>query len=152
MATSHSLFLSFKCGTEAYCSKECQVKHWPKHKIMCKAFSKANKATNEMDVMKHFMKMAQNLGTPMSRLISTHAGYISSTDTQMPPGVPENFLFINAATDRFVSLGEEKRVYGEASYKNLYNDLVENEKDWMEVRLVKLIFYTFVQHILHNLL
>jgi len=112
---------------------------------MCKVFSKANKATNEMDVMKHFMKMAQNLGTPMSRLISTHAGYISSTDTQMPQGVPENFLYINAATDRFVSLGEEKRVFGEASYKKLHTDLIENEKEWMEVSFTNYSLSPFEQ-------
>jgi hypothetical protein len=126
----------FKCGTEAYCSKECQVKHWPKHKVMCKALSKALKATNSMDAMKELMKMAKGQGSvPISSLICTHAGYINSSDTQMPPGVPENFLLINAATNRYVSLGEEKRVYGEASYKQLYNDLVENEKEWMEVSL-----------------
>ena len=123
------------------------MKQWPTHKIMCKAFSKAHKATNSMDAMKAFMSMAKSQGSPMSRLISTHAGYINSTDTKMPSGVPENFLYINTATDRFISLGEEKRAYGEALYKNLYNDLVENEKEWMEVRLVELIFYTFVQHI-----
>lgn len=130
-----------KVWNRSILQKECQIKHWPKHKVMCKALSKARKATNSMDAMKELMKMAKGQGSvPISSLICTHAGtgYINSSDTQMPPGVPDNFLFINAATNRYVSLGEEKRVYGEASYKQLYNDLVENENEWMEVSLTNI--------------
>lgn len=100
---------------------------------MCKAFSKANKATNSMDYIKEMMKMSNQQGATMSRLICTHAGYVSSTDKEMPTGVPANFLLINTATNRYVSLGENKREFGEAAYKQLYNDLVENKDKWMDV-------------------
>ncbi|KAF8631507.1 hypothetical protein AX15_002370 [Amanita polypyramis BW_CC] len=34
-----------RCQVARYCSKECQVQHWPTHKLMCKPFSPATSVT-----------------------------------------------------------------------------------------------------------
>jgi hypothetical protein len=63
----------------------------------------------------------------------THAGCFTSDENEMPAGVPDNFLFIHEASTKFAMLGEAKRMYGEYEYKKLYDDLVANEGEWMEV-------------------
>jgi len=35
------MFSCGKCNLRKYCSKECQVKHWPEHKEECKEFAKS---------------------------------------------------------------------------------------------------------------
>lgn len=78
--------------------------------------------------------MGQQLnGGTVSRLTFTHAGAVSTDDEVMPPGVPANFLFINEAANKYVVLGDGKREYGEALYRRLYDELVANEKEWMDV-------------------
>jgi len=45
-AESTSLMACSACGIVKYCSKECQVQDWPKHKIMCKDMQKDIEASN----------------------------------------------------------------------------------------------------------
>jgi hypothetical protein len=35
------------CQTSWYCGRECQVKHWPKHKEPCKLIAKTMKDANK---------------------------------------------------------------------------------------------------------
>lgn len=95
--------------------------------------SKAAKANNDLDAIGNMIKSVQKQGIKTVKLISTHAVCLSSDDKEMPAGVPDNFLFLHEASQKFAMLGKEKRVYGEHKYKKLYDDLVANEKEWMEV-------------------
>lgn len=62
--------------------------------------------------------------------VSTHAGSVTSKDTEMPPGVPKNFLLIRHATDKYTSCREGKRQFGEGLYKEVYDELVKNKDEW----------------------
>ena len=129
-----------KCSTAVYCSKTCQIANWPEHKMVCKILkemkSKASKVkskADQFDAIGSMYKMAEKQGMPAARLLITHAGNILSDDKEMPAGVPENFPFIHEAATKMAMLGGEKRMYGEREYKRLYDDLVANEQEWMEV-------------------
>mmetsp|Transcript_15165 Transcript_15165/g.21537 ORF Transcript_15165/g.21537 Transcript_15165/m.21537 type:complete len:409 (-) Transcript_15165:215-1441(-) len=125
-----------KCMAEAYCSRDCQVAHWKQHKFMCKLSCKLNKAGNSMEalqvIMQLQMKGTQPDGSPIqsSALMFTHAGPVSTNDTKMPPGVPDNFLYIRKASSKYVSLKEGKREFGEAVYKKLLDELMGNKAEW----------------------
>ena len=122
-----------RCASAAYCSKLCQTTDWPKHKMFCKMISKAATADNEFDTIANMLKSIQKQGFNTVKFMTTHAGCFSSDDKEMPAGVPDNFLLIHKVSQKFAMLGEEKRVYGEHEYKQLYDDLVANEKEWTEV-------------------
>jgi hypothetical protein len=66
----------------------------------------------------------------MGALMFTHAGAVSTNDTKMPPGVPDNFLYIREASGKFVSLKEGKRELGELVYKKLLDELTANKGEW----------------------
>ncbi|KAL7548669.1 hypothetical protein ACHAWF_011939 [Thalassiosira exigua] len=129
-----------RCGQVGYCSKECQRADWPNHKASCKMLSKvkncAEKAENgtgsPRDVLSEIVRGIKRSGSEMSYLTFTHAGVVSSTDSEMPPGVPDGFPLIKKATQEFLSHRPEGRQYGEATYRALYDNLVQNEKEWME--------------------
>ncbi len=89
--------------------------------------------TSPLDAIGMAYKVAQQQGVSASRLVRTHAGFINTADKEMPTGVPENFLFIHEASTKVAMLGEGKRMYGEREYKRLYDDLIANEHEWMEV-------------------
>ncbi len=78
------------------------------------------------------MKLGEKEGKPVARLITTHAGLISTDDKQMPRGVPSNFLYLPAATNQYAQLKEGKRHFGEAAYTKLFNDFKVNEAQWLE--------------------
>ena len=86
---------------------------------------------NEAEVMGNLMRFMSKQNQPMTGLYMTHAGMISSNDTVMPPGVPENFLWLKSALNEFGRLKEDKREYGEKAYKKLYDDMVTNKQVWM---------------------
>ena len=129
---TENLMKCTKCAAAAYCSKECQVSDWPTHKFLCKVISKVESKTNEVDAIGSVYKLAQKEGQVV-KLMMTHAGTFHSSAKEMPAGVPENFLFIHEAASKMAMLGGDKRMYGEREYKRLYDDLVANEHEWMEV-------------------
>mmetsp|Transcript_28094 Transcript_28094/g.62896 ORF Transcript_28094/g.62896 Transcript_28094/m.62896 type:complete len:464 (+) Transcript_28094:271-1662(+) len=124
-----------KCKADGYCSKKCQLAHWPKHKKSCKLLAGIDKALtsckDEAEAMGNLMRLMSKQNQPMTGLYATHAGMISSDDTVMPPGVPENFLWLKSALTEFGRLKGDKREYGEKAYKKLYGDLVANKQVWM---------------------
>lgn len=72
----------------------------------------------------------KNPNQSMGSLMFTHAGPVSTFDSRMPPGVPDNFLYIREAVGKFLSLKEGKREFGEAVYKKLLDELIENRNEW----------------------
>jgi hypothetical protein len=66
------------------------------------------------------------------KIFSSHVGVFGSTDKEMPEGVPDNFLFVYEANNKYMMLGDEKRLYGEYEYKRLYDDLLANKEEWLE--------------------
>ena len=144
---TENLMKCTKCSTAVYCSKNCQIAHWPKHKMFCKIASemksKVKSKADEMDAIGSVYKVAEKQGVRAARLLMTHAGDFLSDEKEMPAGVPENFLFIHEAATKMAMLGGEKRMYGEREYKRLYDDLVANEQEWMEVSVSNIISQIF---------
>ena len=66
-------------------------------------------------------------------LKSTSAGIVSGDE--VPDGVPSKFHLIGEAMNTLMSYSDEKSMFGEAKYKELYDELVSNEKEWLEVSL-----------------
>lgn len=67
-------------------------------------------------------------------LQSTSAGFVSG-DKNMPRGVPSGFHIVGEAMNTLMSYPEEKCMFGEAKYKQLYDELVSNETEWLEVSI-----------------
>ena len=61
---------------------------------------------------------------------STSAGIVSGDE--VPDGVPSKFHLVGEAMNTLMSYSEEKSMFGEAKYKELYDELVSNEKEWLE--------------------
>ena len=40
-----------RCRTDSYCGKNCQKKHWSKHKIKCQVIHKENELGKELEVI-----------------------------------------------------------------------------------------------------
>ncbi len=121
-----------RCSSMVYCSKECQKNHWADHKFVCKIQSKINAtAKNQDDVMGEILKGGFKQGDVV-KIFSSHIGVFGSTDKEMPEGVPDNFLFVYEANNKYMMLGDEKRLYGEYEYKRLYDDLLANKEEWLE--------------------
>jgi hypothetical protein len=51
-----------RCKTMFYCSKECQVKDWKKHKKICKKYNSNNNNSNKNAPQKDTLKDAEILG------------------------------------------------------------------------------------------
>ena len=57
-----------KCARTAYCSRECQVKHWPKHRTWC----------SETSAQAIFIKFAyQKIRTSVVRFAALHPGPVT---------------------------------------------------------------------------
>ena len=69
---------------------------------------------------------------------STSAGIVSGDE--VPAGVPPRFHLIGEAMNTLMSYSEEKSMFGEAKYKELFDELVSNEKEWLEVSLFYFCF------------
>lgn len=96
-----------------------------------------NEATNPLEAIGAMMRVTQKEhnkeDSKVPNIISltyTHAGAVSSDDKTMPPGVPDNFLYIKEACNKYVSLKESKREYGEAVYKKLLDEFEQNQGEW----------------------
>lgn len=136
---TENLMKCTKCSAAAYCSKKCQVSDWSTHKFICKVISKAESKANEMDAIGSIYKVAEKQGVIQVKMMMTHVGPVRSDDKEMPAGVPENFLFIHEGATKIAMLGGDKRMYGEREYKRLYDDLVSNEQEWIEVSVSNII-------------
>ena len=100
---------------------------------MCKLLRKVKEASCEAEAIEEIAKVSTNAKDGMiSSLLMTHVGWIS-TDEELPPGLPENFLYIHEAMNKYASLGKKKREFGEAIYRRLFDELVENEEEWEDV-------------------
>ena len=146
---TENLMKCTQCSSAVYCSKECQIASWPGHKFFCKSISKARTKTCPLDVIGSTYKVAEKLGVRQVKMMMTHVGPVCSDAKEMPAGVPENFLLIHEAATKMAMLGAEKRMYGEREYKRVYDDLVANEQEWLEVS-VYLIFRPNLQAVAVN--
>jgi hypothetical protein len=100
---------------------------------MCKLLRKVKEASCEAEAIEEIAKVSTNAKDGIfSSLLMTHVGWIS-TDEELPPGLPENFFYIHEAICKYASLGEKKREFGEAIYRRLCDELVENEEEWEDV-------------------
>jgi len=108
---------------------------WPAHKQMCKLMRKMRNASCEAEVIEEIAKAeAKSEKGMISSLMMTHVGWVSTdTNEDLPPELPENFLYIHEAMNKYASLGKKKREFGEAIYRRLYEELVENDEEWEDV-------------------
>jgi len=108
---------------------------WPAHKQICKVMRKMKNASSEAEAIEQIAKLSTNAKDGMiSSLLMTHVGWVSTdTNEELPPGLPENFLYIHEAMNKYASLGKKKREFGEAIYRRLFDELVENEEEWEDV-------------------
>ena len=74
----------------------------------------------------------------MVTMKSTSVGIVSGDE--VPDGVPSKFHLIGEAMNTLMSYSDEKSMFGEAKYKELYDELVSNEKEWLEVSLFHFYF------------
>ena len=90
-----------------------------------------------------------------SHIYECHLGIVApDLGMPIPPGVPANISLMHKALMRYEEITKNltpnekawKRYYeGEADYKPYYNDLVENERDWMEVRYITFSYLSTYQ-------
>jgi hypothetical protein len=73
---------------------------------------------------------ARREGRPVLSLSFTHAGIVGPGH-KMPEGVPANFALKQAAILEFQSQIGKRTFLKEASYKAYYDDIVQNENEWM---------------------
>lgn len=131
-ATGVKLMNCTRCRSDKYCSKECQRAAWPKHKQVCKIISRVNKETasgGPQGLFRALEKLNQG-GQKIVSLQMTSAGMVSSTDTVVPPGLPSGFFLIREAMSEYNRRTEEKRMFGEASYKALLDSIYTDEVEW----------------------
>ena len=110
--------------------KECQRDHWPNHKSFC---------DNCDDELQRGRKVAK--GEEPLEIMMTHAGPVVNMGEfgdgpVLPPGVPSGLPLIRKALYEMMSHRNANIQYGEKAYMNMYNDLVQNEEDWLEVRFI----------------
>ena len=92
-------------------------------------------ASSEAEAIEQIAKLSTNAKNGIfSSLMMTHIGWVATdTNEELPPGLPENFLYIHEAMNKYASLGKKKREFGEAIYRRLFDELVENEEEWEDV-------------------
>ena len=69
-------------------------------------------------------------GQKIVSLEMTSAGMVSSADTVVPPGLPSGFFLIREAMSEYNRRTEEKRMFGEASYKALLDSIDSDKVEW----------------------
>ena len=91
---------------------------------------KVKKASSEAEAIEQIAKLSTNAKDGIfSSLLMTHVGWVSTdTNEDLPPGLPENFLYIHEAMNKYISLGKKKREFGEAIYRRLLMSLLRMRK------------------------
>ena len=74
-------------------------------------------------------------------IMMTHAGPVVNLGEfgdgpVLPPGVPSGLPLIRKALYEMMSHRSANLQYGEKAYMNMYNDLVQKEEEWLEVRFI----------------
>ena len=85
--------------------------------------------TGPQGVFRAIEKLKQG-GQEFVSIQMTSAGMVSSTDTVVPPGLPSGFFLIREAMSEHNKRTEEKRMFGEASYKALLDSIDSDKAEW----------------------
>jgi len=129
------LLLCSKCQAAHYCSKECQVDHWPKHKFLCQEMVASSAEAVEDDMVNEYELLAQ--WKTKSALLMTMASASTLTRSQMkeqPPSfvIAMNFSF-NFNLKTFLFTEKPSTVYirdlPEGFRRTVYQQMRDDE-DW----------------------
>lgn len=132
-----------QCKAAYYCSRDCQLSHWKEHKVACRYHTSTAAALdpknqdndavieNYLKVQSKMIRKAEKDGTPVVNISFTHAGAVGP-NMMIPDGVPANFGLKQQALMDFHRGRGHRQFFGEASYKAYYDELVQNELEWME--------------------
>lgn len=141
-----------------YCSKDCQREHWDEHKPKCDERASVRKNSKKVlkgDVpiectMSHAGPVftshgggpppAPGIAIGIGPQMDLHFGTMNAGE--MPTGVPTGLKVLRTAVHELVSRREDTTQYGEFSYKKFYEELIQNEKEWMDVSSGATIAFT----------
>ena len=125
LALNHFFLLYIMLHQAVYCSETCQREHWPTHKTsVCDKVVEQKKECRK-----------QLSGDNPFDISNTHAGpaiMVNLGEMTLPPGVPKGLRQLRMAVME-MSCHIVHKEYGESSYREFYDELLQEENDWMEV-------------------
>ncbi|KDE07993.1 hypothetical protein MVLG_01697 [Microbotryum lychnidis-dioicae p1A1 Lamole] len=80
---SRSLQVCSKCRGVAYCSRECQIKHWPSHKSQCPILALSNKMSSTTVSLKPKTKSTTPATNPIADPWSSFKPFLDSISTEL---------------------------------------------------------------------
>lgn len=135
-----------------YCSRECQIKHYKQHKEFCQAVAHGRQS-KEVDESAE-EDTEQSRAALIQESLVTHVGPVIP-GMPVRDGVPANFLLKHRAIMKmfgkkdvgpgaFYDNQDGKQYLGEATYRDFFQELVQNEEEWME-------FFSHERNFLHSM-